>query len=272
MIKHILTLLLMTSSCQAFPYVWAKFDKTNNILTFGERFSGTAGASPDRTLPFPWEPTNIRIDQNYDIAYVTIQNRDFNDSILAPKGTLHVYDLSEGKVIHKFILVNARAPIDINPKAIQVGNQYFKRYASKRSMKSDLLNGKIWYLFTEYAFANKEFSLMNFLGADPEGASVLDAFINETELNILVDSFYHYREDTDPAKANALFYKALQACNPYARAIMYLAFKHGLWCMPKSEILANQYKEGADQKSIELGEENLVLLTTSIALGVGIID
>ena len=272
MIKYILTFLLMTSSCQAIPYVWAKFDKATNTLTFGERFSGTAGASPNRTLPCPWEPINIRIDQDYDIAYITIQNRDFRDSILAPKGTLHVYDLSEGKIIHKFFLENVRAPIDINPKAIQVGNQYFKRYASKRSLKNDLINGKIWYLFTEYAFANQQFSLMNFLGADPEGASVLDAFINETEREILVDSFYHYREDKDTAQANAFFFQALKACNPYARAILYLAFKHGLWCMPKSEILANQYKEGADQKSIELGEENLVLLTTSIALGVGIID
>ena len=271
MIKYIFTLFLIASSCHAFPYTWSQYDDKTKTLTFGERFSGSCGASPDRHISLSYKPETTAIDQKNDIAYFLVNNRDFKDSFLRPTGKLYVYDLSVGATIHIFLINNVRGSIDIYKEYIQAAGQYFRRYASKRSIRSDLFNGSLWYLFTEYAFANDEFSFLPLLGADLDSNAVLGTIFANDDEAIIADALYHYREDMDPKAANALFYKALQAGNPYARAIMHLAFKHGLWCMPQVETLAEHYREGADQKSITEAEQNLLPLKSYVLLGVGFI-
>lgn len=211
-------------------------------------------------------PRDVKIDQECGMAYIL--------SSTTPNPTFTVYDLTLAKQIDLYT-VNARW-VDINEHCVMAGcERYFKRWRSKQNFAQEIQKGNLWYLFTEIVFGSTDlngsshFDLMDFMTL-PDSEMILYNAVNDCDLDQMAETLYAFRAKFDDGKI--LFEKALSAQNPYAYALMYLAFKHGLWCVNESKELAQVYEQFADQKTIEGAEENLTLLKHGISKGFGIID
>lgn len=264
--KYILLLILLISpslSAKA-DYVW-EYSQERSKVIFRKRDEPPSDKIYNG-IHYSERPNQVKIDQECGMAYII--------SSTVPNPTFTVYDLTQGKQIDCYT-VNARW-LEINEHCVMVGcERYFKRWRSKQNFAQEIQKGNLWYLFTEIVFGSTDlngsspFDLMEFM-TFPDPEMILSNALNECDLDQMVDALWGFQQKYETGKA--LFEKAISAQNPYAYALMYLAFKHGIWCVKESEVLAHVYEQFADQGTVQGAKNNLRLLKQGIGKGIGIID
>ncbi len=237
----LITLFFLSPAAHA-EYTWWDYNQKTREITFGSRYSGFC--NDKRTFPLSEYPLGVTIDADCDMAYIVV-SRFLTKNI-------HIYDLSEGRRIDYFEDPRTgyiRATV--NPFTIGLGDHSIPKRRSHISRKNDLIMGRFWQLYTQHHLFNTGLNFIEYACVLRDDNLVFEHVSNDYDLGMILRLFG--RDFT----LEATFETALQAANPYAYALMYLAFKHGLWGTNESSILAEIYKEGADKKTIEDAEKNL---------------
>ena len=108
------------------------------------------------------------------------------------------------------------------------------------------------------------FDPIYFLKAEPDAETILEDMNNELDgKNTFIQQFVSYTETRDIE--NYLFRRALEANDPYARAVMYACFKNGLFGTKGMEILAELYKEGAHEETVKKMEQKFNITVPCVA-------
>ena len=237
----LITLFFLSPAAHA-EYTWWDYNQKTREITFGPRYSDFC--NDKRTFPLSEYPLGVTIDAECDIAYIVMSRYTAK--------YVHIYDLSEGKridYVQDDIASYIRATV--NPFTITLGDRSIQRRRSSASRRRDIQMGRFWQLYTQHHLYNTGLNFIEYVCVLRDDNLVFEHVSNDYDLGMILRLF---GRDFTP---EATFETALQAANPYAYALMYLAFKHGLWGTNESSILAELYKEGADNKTIEDAEKNL---------------
>ena len=102
-----------------------------------------------------------------------------------------------------------------------------------------------------------DFNPLKFCAAEPDADAVLEDLYNELDgIPTFIQIFM--RSHDLKLVGDEAFYKALQANDPYARAVMYASFKYGLFGIKGMEILAEYYKEGSHEETVKKMEHSFL--------------
>lgn len=237
-------LLLVGQTAQA-EYTWWTYNERTQVITFGTQKSDFS--KDERTFNLMKYPLNVTIDSECDIAYV-VEPRWSSKFV-------SIFDLSESTHIERFEDCELTSLCTkVSPFSISLGCKIIQRRRSLSSRTKLTISGRFWELYTQYYLNKRHLNFIEFVCVKRKDDLAFDHAINGCDAEIILRMF---EGNFTP---EAMFETALEAANPYAYALMYLAFKHGLWDTNESPILAEVFKEGADKITIEVAEENLNLI------------